>query len=70
MLWDAKKNIAKIICDGKANYMLALKGNQESLADEVKNYFNQADAIDFEGLDCDAIGVKESGHGRMEKREI
>lgn len=65
-----QKNVAKIICDGKADYMLALKGNQESLADEVENYFNQADAIDFEGVDCDAIGSKESGHGRIEKREI
>jgi predicted transposase YbfD/YdcC len=65
-----QKNIAKIICDGKADYVLALKGNQESLVDEVENYFTQADAIDFEGVDCDAIGSKESGHGRVEKREI
>jgi predicted transposase YbfD/YdcC len=65
-----QKNIAKTICEGKADYMLALKGNQESLADEIENYFNQADAIDFEGVDCDAIGAKENGHGRIEKREI
>jgi len=25
-----QKSIAKTICDGKADYMLALKGNQES----------------------------------------
>lgn len=65
-----QKKIAKVIRDGKADYMLALKGNQESLADEVGNYFDQADIIDFEGVDCDAIGTRESGHGRMEKREI
>lgn len=65
-----QKNIAKIICDKHADYVLALKGNQESLADEVESYFNQADAIDFEGVKCDAIGAKEIGHGRIEFREI
>ena len=65
-----QKNIAKLICDGDGDYMLALKGNQESLADEVENYFKQADAINFEGVDCDAIGAKETGHGRIEKREV
>lgn len=65
-----QRKIAKVIRDGKADYMLALKGNQESLADEVENYFDQADAIDLEGVDCDAIGSRENGHGRIEKREI
>ena len=65
-----QKKIAKLICDKGAYYVLALKGNQESLADEVENYFNQADAINFEGVECDAVGAKESGHGRIERREI
>lgn len=65
-----QKNIAKIICDKDADYVLALKGNQESLADEIENYFNQADAIDFQGVECDALGTKEIAHGRIEKREI
>ncbi len=61
-----QKNIAGKICDNGADYVLALKGNQESLADEVENYFIQVDVIDFE--ECDAIGWKETG--RIEKREI
>lgn len=65
-----QKNIAKLISEGGADYMLALKGNQESLADEVENYFTQADAVNFEGVECDAIGAKEIGHGRIEKREV
>lgn len=65
-----QKNIAKTICDKGANYVLALKGNQESLADEVENYFNQADDIEFEGVECDACGAKENAHGRIDKREI
>lgn len=65
-----QKNIAKIICDKGGDYILALKGNQESLADEVENYFNQADAIHFEGVECDAVGAREKRHGRIETREV
>lgn len=63
-------DIADKIVKKDADYVLALKGNQQSLADEVENYFNQAEAINFEGVTCDAIGSKEAGHGRIEKREI
>jgi predicted transposase YbfD/YdcC len=62
--------IADKIVYKSADYVLALKGNQGSLANEVENYFNQAEAIDFEYIECDAIGSKEAGHGRIEKREI
>jgi predicted transposase YbfD/YdcC len=65
-----QKDIAEKICDKGADYILALKGNQGSLADEVENYFNQAEAINFEGVECDAVGSKEIAHGRVEKREI
>ncbi|MDF2549024.1 MAG: Transposase [Chlamydiales bacterium] len=63
-------DIAAGIKDKGADYVLSLKGNQESLVDEVENYFTQAEAVNFEGLPCDAIGSKEIGHGRIEKREI
>lgn len=63
-------NIANKIIEKKADYVLALKGNQQSLADEVENYFNQAEEINFEGVECDALGSKETGHGRIEIREI
>ena len=62
--------IADKIVEKSADYVLALKGNQGLLANEVENYFNQAEAIDFEYIECDAIGSKEAGHGRIEKREI
>lgn len=65
-----QRNIAAKIVDKGANYVLALKGNQETLADEIENYFNQAEAIDFEGLEFDAVGAREIGHGRVETREI
>lgn len=63
-------DIADKIVKKDADYVLALKGNQQSLADEVENYFNQAEALNFEGVKCDAVGSKEVGHGRIEKREI
>lgn len=59
----------KIVAKG-GDYILALKGNQGRLSDEVENYFNQAEQIDFEGVVCDAVGSKNRAHGRIEKREI
>jgi len=65
-----QKNIADKIVDKGADYVLALKGNQGLLADEVENYFVQADDINFEGVEYDAVGTIDKNHGRIEKREI
>lgn len=62
--------IASKIVDKGGDYILALKGNQGSLSDEVENYFTQAEEIDFEGIPCNAVGSKEQAHGRIEKREV
>ena len=63
-------NIADKIIQKNADYILALKGNQQALADEVENYFTQAEAAQFQGISLDAVGSKEVGHGRIEKREV
>jgi predicted transposase YbfD/YdcC len=62
--------IATKIIDKGANYILALKGNQGLLSDEIENYFNQAEIVNYEEIKVDAIGSKSCGHGRIEKREI
>lgn len=62
--------IAEKIVDKGGDYVLALKGNQGYLCDEVENYFTQAEHIDFEGVPCDAIGSRERAHGRVEQREV
>jgi len=62
--------IAEKIVDKGGDYVLALKGNQGHLSDEVENYFVQAEQIDFEGVSCDAVGSKHFAHGRIEMREI
>jgi len=65
-----QREIADKIAEKEAEYVLALKGNQGALAEEVENYFDQADAINFEGVEYDAVGSKEAAHGRIEKREV
>lgn len=62
--------IAKKIIDRGGDYLLALKGNQGHLSDEVENYFVQAEAIGFEGVVCDAVGSQDHSHGRIERREV
>jgi len=53
--------IAETILDEGADYLLALKGNQKSLHEEVRLYFEQAVGLEcFETVDAD--------HGRLEKR--
>lgn len=63
-------NIADKIVKRGADYVLALKGNQQSLADEIENYFTQAEVINFKGVEFDGISSKETNHGRIEKREV
>jgi predicted transposase YbfD/YdcC len=63
-------NIAEKIIKKGADYVLALKDNQRALANEVENYFNEAEFVNFEGVEFDAIGSKETAHGRTEIREI
>ncbi|MGA8165038.1 MAG: ISAs1 family transposase [Waddliaceae bacterium] len=67
-----QKKIAGQIREQGADYILAVKGNQESIHDEVENFFVQAEQCNFEGIEHD-IYREESGkeeHGRIEKRTV
>jgi len=57
-----QKDIAKIITEAEADYVLGLKGNQESLHEDVKLYF---DHILVETKEV----TRDKGHGRIETRE-
>ena len=57
-----QSDIAKKIIENKADYCLALKGNQSNLHDDVKLYFENLPAEQ-------TVFTKEKGHGRIEKRE-
>lgn len=60
--------IAKQIIDGGGDYLLALKGNQETLFESAKAYIEEQAENDF--ADCEARQhvTKEKGHGRQETR--
>jgi predicted transposase YbfD/YdcC len=60
--------IAEKIVERGGDYVLALKGNQETLAAEVEEAFVDADAKDYAGLDSGFIETVERGHGRTETR--
>lgn len=63
-----QKDIASMIIEKKANYVLALKGNHGSLHDDVKTYFEDAIKSNFKDYKCDIFKTLEKDHGRIEKR--
>lgn len=63
-----QKNIAKQIIEGGGDYVLALKGNQGALSEQVKNLFHETDTSSLEGLDVDYYETKEVSRDRYEVR--
>jgi len=55
-----------------ADYLFGLKGNQGLLHDEVINYFEQAHAVNYEGVEHDFYKDKcdKQQHGRFERRAV
>lgn len=65
-----QKEIAEQICEQGADYVLALKGNAGLIHDEVLNYFEQAEQVKYEGVECTTYEEKETGHGRSVSRAV
>lgn len=63
-----QKSIAADIIEGGADYVLALKGNQDHLHHDVRNLFELAQETDFQGRPHDRHETVEKGHGRIEHR--
>jgi predicted transposase YbfD/YdcC len=61
--------IAEQIVAGGADYVLALKGNQKGLAEDVVRLFEWAHSIDFAELEHDHLRTITKGHGRIETRQ-
>jgi predicted transposase YbfD/YdcC len=57
----------KIVEDKDADYVLALKGNQSGLFEDVKSLFEHTQEVGFEN--CEHYKTTEKGHGRFEVRE-
>jgi predicted transposase YbfD/YdcC len=63
-----QKAIAAQIIDQKADYVLALKGNQETLHNAVIEYIDEQFENDFVGIDARQHTTTETAHGRHETR--
>jgi predicted transposase YbfD/YdcC len=62
--------IAKKIIDKKADYVLALKANHPTLHNQVKQWFEAASALSFQGIDVSYDHRIEKGHHRTEIRQV
>ena len=60
-----QKDIVKKIRQKKADYVLALKGNQGTLHEDVKLYFEDKEFLEL----CDYHKTMEKARGGIEKRE-
>jgi len=63
-----QREIAKTIIEQGADYVLALKGNQGNLHNDVRQLFTSARAQKFHNIDHQFHSTVEKGHGRIEKR--
>lgn len=61
-----QKQIARQIVDAKADYVLALKGNQSALQDDAALFF----ADPRLARDCPRHEETDTGHGRIEERTV
>ena len=62
--------IAKEIIAGEADYVLALKGNQETLYKAVVAHVDQHLLTDFADCGAERLVVSEKSHGRKEQRIV
>lgn len=60
--------IAKVIVEQGADYVLALKGNQGNLHEDVAQLFTSAKAEKFKNVDHQFFSTVDKGHGRIETR--
>jgi len=60
--------IAQQIIDRKADYVLALKGNQGTLHQDVRSLFDYAFEKEFQDIEHDTHQTVDKGHGRLEVR--
>ena len=60
--------IAEQIVTQQGDYVLALKGNQGNLLEDVSQVFSHAHATEFAGIEHDYYETQETGHGRQETR--
>jgi predicted transposase YbfD/YdcC len=60
----------QIVVDAGADYMVGIKGNQGNLQAEVRNYFEQANEIQYDSEEFKCHTTIDKGHGRVEIRHV
>lgn len=63
-----QKAIAQQIVEQGGDYVLALKGNQGNLFEDVEQIFEQALSTNFKNIEYDFYETNDVGHGRVEQR--
>jgi len=61
--------IAEKIIEKKADYVLALKGNQKNLHKDVVDFFDDAEKTEFKEIEYSSSTTTDKGHGRKETRK-
>ena len=64
-----QREIAQQITDGGADYVLAVKENQGQLYENIRDLFEGAEALGFDGMPYYYAQTIDKGHGRVERRE-
>lgn len=67
---SCQKAIAAQIVQQGGDYVLALKGNQETLHDDVRRFFEYAAARRFEAVVHQEYACMDKDHGRIETRRL
>lgn len=65
-----QRDIAQKIIDKKADYILALKGNQGTLRDDVELFANEQKAKGFSDTTVSVHKTVDGDHGRIETRRV
>jgi len=65
-----QKAIARKVVDSGGDYLLAVKGNQENLQQDILETFAGAAEANFQGVSHDVYETEEDGHGRLERRSV
>lgn len=63
-----QRDIALRIVDKGGDYVFSLKGNQETIHEEVIEFFENGRKSDFKEINHDTWEITEKGHGRIEER--
>jgi predicted transposase YbfD/YdcC len=63
-------DIARVIVEQEADYVLALKGNHAKLHEQVSDFFKVAQQHQYHALDATPYESCEKDHGRIESRRV